>query len=256
MNYGLYLSATGIMTASHQIDVIANNLANADTGGFKRQLAVMQERSPEAVEDPFNAGGDRFFDTVGGGQLLAPSHFDQSAGELEQTDGNLDLAIRGEGYFLVRDAKGQERLTRNGGMLADHEGNLVLATDPSARVLDADRQPIKFDPSTSSGDIEIGTDATMYRNGEPLGKIGLFNVANQNLLRPVGGTLLKAPASLKIDAINGQVEPGFVERSNVDPTTELTRMMEAQRMLEANANLIRYQDTSMGRLVTDVGRIA
>ena len=111
MNYGLYLSATGVMTNSHQIDVISNNLANVETSGFRRQLATFRERPAEAREDPVGAGGDRFFDNVGGGQLLSPSAFDSEPGAIEETREPLDLAINGRGYFMVRDAQGQERLT-------------------------------------------------------------------------------------------------------------------------------------------------
>ena len=255
MIYGMWLSATGVMTSSHTVDTIANNLANAETSGFKRQLAVFQERPPEGKENPARAGGDRFFDNIGGGQLLAPSFFDQSAGALEATDKNLDVAIQGDGYFMVKDANGEQRLTRNGNFMADRENNLVLATDPKAQVLDANRQPIKLDPTVNAQSLDIADDGTMQFNNQTVGRLGMFNVADANLLRPVGGTLFKAPASVKIDDFKGQVSSGYLERSNVDPAIELTKMMEAQRGLEANANMIRYQDQSMSRLVSDVGRI-
>jgi flagellar basal-body rod protein FlgF len=253
--YGLWLSATGVMTNSHQVDVIANNLANAETSGFKRQLATFQERAPEAKEDHQRAG-DRFFDNVGGGQLLSPSSFDTSAGVLEDTGEPLDLAINGEGYFLVRDAKGQERLTRNGNFIADREGNVVLATDSRVQLLGADRQPLKLDAGLTPSEIQIGKDGTISDGVQAFGRIGTFNIANEKLLRPVGGTLLKAPTSVEISPVASQIEAGYLERSNVDPALELTRLMGAQRMLDANANLIRYQDQSLSRLVNDVGRIA
>lgn len=255
MIYGLWLSATGVQTSSHQVDVIANNLANAETSGFKRQLATFRERAPEAREDPAEAGGDRFFDGLGGGQLLSPSAFDVSQGTLEQTDNNLDCAVNGSGYFAVRDAKGNDRLTRNGNFLADREGNLVLATDPATRVLDDQREPIRFEADVASKRIEVGRDGTMRLGQQTLGKLGLFNVADESKLRPVGGTLMKPPASMAIEPYAGQVEAGYLERSNVDPAVELTRLMEAQRTLEANANMIRYQDQTLGRLVNDIGKV-
>lgn len=254
MIYGMWLSATGVMTNSHQIDVIANNLANAETSGFKRQLASFQERAPEAKERHSNAG-DRFFDNVGGGQLLSPSAFDQMQGSLEETGNPLDLAINGDGYFLVRDASGNERLTRNGNFTADPQGNLVLATDAKVQLLDAMRQPMKIDPD--AGSIEVSRDGTLTDGQFSYGKVGVFNVADPKLLRPVGGTLFKAPASVAIEAQPfGMIESNHLERSNVDPAVELTRLMEAQRLLDANANMIRYQDQSMSRLVNDVGRVA
>lgn len=257
MIYGLWLSATGVATNSHQIDVIANNLANAETSGFRRQLATFRERSPEAKESGKpTAPGDRLFDNLGGGQLLSPSAFDKSAGDLEATGKNFDLAVAGDGYFMIRDAKGVDRLTRNGNFITDKEGNLVLGTDAKARVLDSDKQPIKFDPETVPGDIQIATDGSMHVGDQTLGKVGLFNVPDDKLLRPVGGTMFKAPASVEVTQFDGQMESGYLEKSNVNSALELTKLMEAQRMLDANANLIRTQDSSMGRLVNDIGKVA
>lgn len=257
MIYGLWLSATGVTTNSHQVDVIANNLANAETSGFRRELATFRERSPEAKERGTpTAPGDRLFDNIGGGQLLSPSTFDSTSGDLEQTGKNLDCAVAGDGYFLVQDPKGNERLTRNGSFQADREGNLVLSMDAKTRVLDTEKQPIKLDPDTPISQIEISDDGEMRVGNQVLGKIGLFNVADEKLLRPVGNTLFKAPASVEVSRFNGQIESGYLEKSNVDPAVELTKLMEAQRMLDANANLIRTQDQSLARLVNDVGKIS
>src|SRR5687768_13437359 len=171
MIYGMWLSATGVTTNSHQVDVIANNLANAETTGFKRQLATFQERDPESKERPDFKGGDRLFDMIGGGQLLSPSSFDTSAGACEQTGGNLDVAVAGEGYFMVQDAKGEQRLTRNGNFMADREGNLVLSIDSKTRVLDENKQPIRFDPEVIPGNVAIGNDGSIQHRGEVLSKI-------------------------------------------------------------------------------------
>lgn len=256
MIYGLWLSATGVQTSSHQIDVVANNIANAETIGFKRQLAAFRERAPEAREDPQDAGGDRFFDGIGGGKLLSPSAFDVSQGTFDQTDNNLDCAVNGEGFFMVRDADGQERLTRNGGFAVSTEGELVLSTNPAVRVLDGARQPIAIPRDVSPKAIEVSRDGAMHVGQQTLAKIGLFNVADETKLRPVGGTLLKVPGSMAVaPAQAGQIESGCLERSNVDPAVEITRLMQAQRSLEANANMIRYQDQTLGRLVNDIGKV-
>lgn len=255
MIYGLWHSATGVMTASHQVDVIANNLANAETSGFKRQLATFRERAPEAIEDPQGAGGDRFFDGLGGGRLLSPSAFDTSAGTLESTGRNLDLAVNGSGYFLVRDGQGQSRLTRNGNFSVDRDGTLVLSSDRTVKVLDRLQQPIQINEDVPGHHLQVNRDGTLQVGDLSIGQIGLFNVADESTLRPVGGTLLKAPPSMALAPGTGEIEAGYLERSNVDPAVELTRLMEAQRTLEANANMIRYQDQTLGRLVNDIGKV-
>src|ERR1043165_5413396 len=121
MNYGLYLSATGVLTNSHRQDVIANNLANSETVGFKRNLALFQQRRTEA--DSQGAAGlsdqtDPLLEKIGGGLLLSPTYVDHSQGTLEQTGQNLDVAIHGDGFFAVQDGK-QTRLTRDGRFLVD-----------------------------------------------------------------------------------------------------------------------------------------
>lgn len=253
MIYGLYLSATGVVTNSHQVDVIANNLANVETAGFRRQLAAFRERPPEAKEDPANIG-DRALDRIGGGQLLAPSAFDMTQGQLEQTNRKLDLAVNGDGYFMVRDEDGNDRLTRNGNFVADVDGNLVLENDRKLMLLSDRREPINL-RGIAPETIEIGEDGAIQHQGDVVSTVGLFNVADPSLLRPQGNTLLKAPASVEVQNYQGQIESGYLEKSNVDPAVELTKLMEAQRMLEVNANMIRTQDQSIGRLISEVGKV-
>ena len=193
MIYGLWLSATGVTTNSHQVDVIANNLANVETNGFRRQLATFRERAPESRENPGAAApGDRLFANIGGGQLLSPSTFDTKAGELEQTGNNFDVAVAGNGYFLVRDGQGNDRLTRNGNFMADRDGNLVLATNSQARVLDADKQPIKFDAETPPAKIQISEDGTMRLGDE-----------NARKNRPVQCRRREAAPARRRDAVQG-----------------------------------------------------
>ena len=133
MIYGLWLSATGVTTNSHQVDVIANNLANAETNGFRRQLATFQERSAEAKERHTpTAPGDRLFDNIGGGQTAVAVDVRHHRGALEETNRNFDLAVQGDGYFMVQDPKGQERLTRNGNFLVD-AARATLCSAPTPR---------------------------------------------------------------------------------------------------------------------------
>src|SRR5262245_29805113 len=102
MIYGLYLSATGVLTNSYRQDVIANNLANAETVGFKKDLALFKERLTEAQQqrlapNSINLG----MEPIGGGVLASPTLVDSTQGELEPTGSPLDVAIEGEGYFMV-----------------------------------------------------------------------------------------------------------------------------------------------------------
>src|SRR3954465_15002016 len=98
MIYGLYLSATGVMASSYRQDVIANNLANSETVGFKRHLASFQQRPTESQAQGRPDLSDEMLDHIGGGFLVSPTQVDVSQGEMETTGNNLDAAIFGQGY--------------------------------------------------------------------------------------------------------------------------------------------------------------
>lgn len=253
MIYGMYLSATGIITNTHRQDVIANNLANADTAGFKRQLVRFREAEIEAMAKKQSGDFNPPFDDLGGGQMLEPSFYDFSQGSLEPSSSPLDTAIQGNGFFGVQ-VEGQTRLTRNGKFMIDNAGNLVN-TDGHA-VLDTNRTPIVLRDAVA-GELSIDERGNIQDgNHQTLATLGVFDVGNRAALRPMGADTLQAEDDNPLQPGTGTVQSGYIESSNVDPATEMTRLMETQRLLEANANLIKYQDQSVGRLITEVGKIS
>ena len=265
MIYGLYLSASGVMSSSHKQDVIANNLANAETTGFKRDLPLFQQRLTEAESARLGQGhegwSDPLLDSLGGGLFVAPNQVDLRQGDMEHTGAPLDVAIEGDGYFAVRASSGDAggdpaaapvALTRNGQFMVDRGGFLVLGSDRGQRVLDVDRQPIRLSPD--GGRPFVDKDGTVSQGGQPVGRIGVFDVADRQKLQKLGGTLLRYPDAGGLRRTDAAVHGEFAERSNVDPTTELSELMKTQRLLEANAQMIRYQDQTLGKLI-EVGKI-
>lgn len=269
MIYGLYLSSSGIIASSHKQDVIANNLANAETSGFKRDVPQFQQRLSEA-EQRRAAGASRGWsdsnlDNIGGGLYVLPSQPDLSQGTMENTGAPLDVAIDGEGYFAVRSggtsgaSTGMESsptlLTRNGQFMVDRKGYLVLGSQEGPRVLDVKKQPIHMDPEGGTA-ISVSKDGTITQGKANVGRIGVFQVAEPDKLVKQGGTIMSYADSAGVKQVDTPVRGETIERSNVDPTSELTELMKSQRMLEANANMIRYQDQTLQRLVNDVGKIS
>ena len=254
MIYGLYLSSSGTMATMHAQDAIANNLANVDTAGFKRLMAIFQERPTPRRTDPSRAG-DPMLDRIGGGLAVAPSSWDMSQGTVEDSGGPLDVALVGNGYLAVRDQQNNLRLTRNGTLMVDRQGFLAMANTPGNRVLDWQQRPIRL------GDVQqtnftIGKDGAITNGDLPIARLGLFDVADPRSLTPVGNSLFspKNQADPRpTDRVT--VMQGYIEKSNVDPARELTRMIEMQRLLEANANFIRYQDQTLARAVNELGKI-
>ena len=247
MIYGTYLSATGISQARAKQDVIANNLANAETTGFRRLLTLESERPPEA-------GNPEPLRGITGGNVLMPTRVDPTAGALTETGNPLDLAIIGDGYLAVeRDTPAGPKLalTRDGRLGIDANGTLTLAGQPDARVLGDDGRVIRLGLGTTAEELTINEAGEIAERatGRSLATLRMSVPADASKMSQIGGGLLD-PNGLIEDADAGvSVQGGFVEGSNVDPTTELTRMMEVSRHLEANANMIRFQDESLGRLI-------
>lgn len=254
MIQGVYLSAQGAGIQSFRQDVLSNNLANASTTGFKRDVPVFRVFEPGDVRNDLPVGltGDRQ-KAVAGVAIDGVATVHQG-GPLQKTDRPLDMALSGEGFFRVADGQ-QEFLTRNGRFDRDRSGYLVME-DTGLRVLNTAGTAVqipdgvsqitvtgsgKLSGETAAGDrIELGQLDLVTAPLQQLMKSGnsLYAFPNQNQLRPAQDRV--------------QVRQGFVEASGVDPMLEMTSMIEASRTFEANINLIRLQDESLGRLLQSV----
>ncbi len=255
MLYGLYLSATGVMANSYRQDVIANNLANSETVGFKRDLTTFRQRPTAAQEDPGKLSWTNpTMEGIGGGMFADPTTMDLSPGAMEPTSNTTDAAIDGSGFFTVDD-HGSTKLTRNGQFMIGHDGMLITANGSNLQVLDATGKPIKLNGTLTSSTV-IGQDGTITQNNKPVAKLGVVEVPDTAKLKNEGGTLLSYPDQAAMTPSKSTVRGGFIENANVDPATELTALMETQRQLEANANMIHYQDQTLDKLVNTVGKVS
>ena len=255
MLYGLYLSAAGVMTNSYRQDVIANNLANSETVGFKKDLATFRQRAPGSREMPAEAGySNPLLDRIGGGTLADPTLVDTSQGDSEETGNPLDAAIQGPGFFVVG-SPGAQRLTRNGQFMIDRAGTLVQGGGANLPVMDAAGKPIHLD-GTLASQTSIGVDGTISQGSVPVARLGTVDVPDAAALRNQGAGLFSYPDMTAVRASGSQVRGEFVERANVDPATEMAALMDTQRQLEANANMIHYQDATLDKLVNSVGKIS
>ena len=250
MIYGLYLSATGVMTSEYKQDVTANNLANSETTGFKRDIPAFRQRLAAAQEGRTpGAWSDSVLDGLGGGLFVEPDKIDLAQGDMENTGAPLDAAIQGSGFFAVDEA-GKTQLTRDGRFNIDQNGFLTLTS--GQKVLNPAGSPINIAANVPT---TIDKEGNLMQGGQAVGKIGVFEVADKSKLTKLGGGLLDYPDRSGLTPSTSLVHSEFLERSNVDPTTELTELMDAQRQLEANANMIRTQDSTLELLVTSVGKI-
>ncbi len=252
MIYGLYLSASGVMANAHRQDVIANNLANSETVGFKRDLPLFQARLTEAQQmRSLRNRTNLDLEALGGGLLISPTHIDVKGGDLEPTGRSLDVGIEGRGYLGVREGN-QTWLTRDGRLAVTAEGYLVTSGANPRRVLDHQGNSIQLQPNLP---VRIDEFGQIYQDETPVARLGLFDVDDPTQLIKAGESMFIPSGPNALRPGTGIIRGGFVERSNVEPTTELTLLLETQRLLEANANMIRYQDQMLSKLVNEVGKI-
>ena len=258
MNYGLYLSASGVLTNLHRQDVFANNLANVKTAGFKPDLPAIKQRDPEVVEDQLGYDvSQRLLDRLGGGALVGPAQIDFKPGSMSTTGRPLDLALTQKNQFFVVQATDpntgqvQIALTRTGQFTRNHAGELVNAN--GNRVLDVNDNPIVL----PEGDVRIDPAGRVLQDGELAAQLQVAQVDDLAQLQKRGQNLFsfrgQDPRQL---ADNPAIEVGVLENSGVDPITSLMQLIAATKAATSNAEMIRYHDTLMDRAVNTLGRIA
>ncbi len=243
MSYGMYISAAGADAQSARLQVLSNNLANAGTPGFKREIAVLQARHAEAIERGDVAAGQRGIDDIGGGVRMAETVTDFSSGAVRQTGNATDLAINGDGFFLV-DKHGETLLTRAGNFHFSASGE--LQTEQGYPVMSADGGPVAIDPIqpwnvTEDGGIEQGGSAQLLALVRPASLGDLVKVG-ENMFSPLADTSPVATA-------DRNVKSGYLEQSTVQPAIEMMELIETSRAYEANIRMIQSQDQMIGSLV-------
>jgi flagellar basal body rod protein FlgG len=249
MIYGLYHSAAGMMTNEYRQAVLANNLANTDTVGFKRDIAVFAERLPASQAGVRDGPSAPEMEGLSGGLWLGRTSTDFSVGDKIRTDNPLDVVLETPGFLTVS-AGGQRLYTRDGRMIVDPDGRLVAVTD-GAPILGRGGAPIQVNPR--GGQPTIDQDGRIRQDGHVVGELEIVNFPSDTPLLKTGGSRFVAPdgAAAPVAAL---VQSGHVESSGVKPLTELVSMIEASRAYQMNAQMISLQDQTVGRLISVITR--
>ncbi|OSP54748.1 flagellar hook-basal body complex protein [Pseudoruegeria sp. SK021] len=233
-NYAILTRQSGLR---NEMSVIAQNIANIGTDGFQKEGLIFSE----FVSRLENADSSLSMATA------KVRMFDRSQGQLTQTNGQFDLAIEGEGYFLVETQDGQA-LTRAGSFAPGPEGS-VMASD-GARLLDAGGAPVVVPPDALS--IMVSADGTLSADGVAIAQIGLVMPADPTQMVRAGGVRFTVEGET-IALEDGQIVQGFLEASNVDPILEIARMIDVQRAYEAGRNLLNSEDERIRSVVQTLG---
>ena len=234
MSNGIYATLSRQDGLLKELQVVANNIANTNTTGYKTDRAIFAEYI-------MTTGPDTPSLSMGG---LAGHNFDLTQGTVKFTGGKFDLAIQGEGFFAVETDAGQ-RLTRAGAFQLSSEGELI--TPDGARVLSNGTAPIQIPPEAEN--VIIAGDGTISSDGQIIEQVGIFTTDGQ-LQRDTDTRFTSAGALTPSETAT--VLQGAVEASNVSPVLEMARMIEVQRAYEAGQAALEREDQRITQTISTV----
>jgi flagellar basal-body rod protein FlgF len=220
-----YVALSRQSSLMREMQVIANNIANVNTTGFRQEGILFSEYVTE---------GDGMSSVAMGAGRIGTTSFAQ--GTLEMTGGQYDLAIEGEGFFLI-EAPGGQRLTRAGAFSPSAEGTLV--TPDGYPVLDGGGAPIFVPPQAI--DLAVARDGTISSEGRAIGQVGVVQPIDPLTMVREGGQLFSTEAGFE-PVENPRIMQGFVEASNVNPILQVARMVEVQRAYELGQSFMERED--------------
>ena len=220
MDSGFYAACTALMARSQALDLVANNLANVSTPGFRGQREVFRSLLASSSGFPMS----ELNESVNNYSVLGDSHLDFTQGNLEKTGSDYDLAIEGSGFFVIRTSAGTQ-FTRDGNFHVSPKGRLVTA----------DGDPVLGDQGfidIVGGPVSISTDGTISVNGALAGKLKLVDFPPGTPLESVGKTNYSAPAKSEVAATSASIQQGALETSNVNPVSGVVELITLQRHAE------------------------
>ncbi len=256
MLQSLKVSESGMIGQQQKLEILANNLANANTPGFKRLLTTFESVQPaQAFPTPANPNRppEPSLRPIQPGSLLRMrTALDLHPGSVRLTGNPLDVAIEGDGFFVVRTPQG-DRYTRNGSFTLDDEGRLT--TQDGSPVL-GEGGPIELPPDAV---VEIASDGAVQADGTEIGRLKLVRPANRFAFTPEGSTRLRpvktAPLPQAIPADDVRIAVGALEESNTNPISELVQMITAQRIFEAGQRVLVANDEALRKATNELPKV-
>ncbi len=252
---GLYSAASGLLSTQLQEGVIADNLANSGTAGYKSRHVTFAAFGPMALDRVGSvalAAGAAPIGTVSSGALVDQTAIQWTPGPLRATDNPLAAAISGPGMFAVRTPQGV-RYTRAGEFRIDGAG--VLVNPAGDAVLGPGGHALHVPASLAGATGAIQADGTVRVRGQSIGVVGVFAPPLARLT-PVGGSLFALPAGAAAPAaIGASLRPGFVEQANVDVVAQMASLLQVQQAYASDQRAVQIADHTMKAALTDVGTL-
>lgn len=250
----------GAMTNEVRLDTIANNLANVNTTGFKKQAYAFHDTFQRfahdyLTDDRANLRAEEIWPRayVQARTRIAGQYSDNSQGPLQATGNALDVALSGSGYMKVRTPDG-DMLTRNGSFQLATDGRLI--TEQGYEVLGGGGSPLVLPRDNK---LEIDATGRISVDGTEVGALDLVDVSDPKALEPTGKNLYKikkGSRATETPATDLTVQQGYLEKSNVEIVGEMVNMMEAQRAFEINQKIMTTTDSMESLVINKVGQVS
>ena len=252
---GLYTAWTGMQNEQKRLDVIANNIANASTTGYKQEGVTSQSFDDMLgikVRD-FSVETNEVIGKMSLGVKIGEVYTNHTQGSLRPTGNTFDLALDGAGFFTVKvtDTNGVDhiRYTR--------AGNYTITKD--GYVTDADGNRLQSEAGDlivpTDAEIVFDTDGAVYANGELIDQLTITDFEDYNYLKKYADTMYEPVDGATQKEAAGAVRQGFLEQSNVNVVQEMTQMIAITRAYEANQKVIQTMDGTLDQAVNSVGRV-
>lgn len=242
MQEALYVMLSSQVSRERQLTMVANNIANVNTPGFRAEATTFESVLSRTGRVPVAfAGSGKAFLT-------------REPGPLTPTGNALDVAVKGDGWIAIQTAAGV-RYSRDGRLTMTDMGD--LQTINGLPVLDEGGAPLAVNPA--GGEVAIASDGTVSQDGAIVGVIGLFRIAaGADLHRATDGSVAVAANAVEpvADFVNSGVVQGYVEGANVSPVVEMTRLIDAQRSFEYAASATSSLSNELQQVIRDLGPTA
>lgn len=246
MQNALFVGVSAQAALARELDVIANNMANVSTTGFKARSARFQEYlMPVASADSFQRADRRLSYVIDQGTPL-----DLTQGPVEPDGNPMHVALRGDAFLAVQTPQGV-RYTRNGAFELDATGNLVTS---DGYAVQGDGGPITIGQQETG--LAIAPDGTVSTNLGIRGRLRLVTFANAQALKSEGANLFSSEAPARPAGPGQHLEPGALERSNVKPVVEMTRLMDVNRTYTMVSSIISRLDDLRGTAIRRLADVA
>lgn len=246
---GLYTAASSMDVLEKKTNIRSNNLANANTNGFKKSEAITAS-FPKMLLNKIDANkADQEIGELETGAYLERSFKDMSQGDFKRTDNALDFAIEGSGFFVI-DTETGEKYSRDGNFSINADSELV--TQSGNPVLDNNGNPIQLIPDQ---DFRVSADGQItFNNGLQGAQIALVDFENEANLAQVGDNLYTNQGEAEPEPSQAGIAQGYLEGSNVKIVEEMAKMIKTTRHYESNQKVISSIDESLNKVINEVGR--